>query len=131
MSQHSEKMTPRCHIPTSAWRAAQRAGEDLRGVTENYNTETLRQSTNESDTQLGTYGPGADLIAPRRPPGLEVFAVIQKAGTRYGEQGGFHQAGSEAGSEVQILTSEAHQRLVQKYRRATRAPFKRISHFLK
>ena len=44
MSQHSEKMTPRCHTPTRlalSQRAAERAGEDLGGVTENYNTETL------------------------------------------------------------------------------------------
>ena len=67
MSQHSGKMRHRRQTPDSARRApdsarraAQRAGEDLGGVTENYNTETLRQSTNESDTQLGTYGPGAD-----------------------------------------------------------------------
>ena len=48
MSQHSGKMRHRRQAPDSgrkisaaARRAAERAGEDLGGVTENYNTETL------------------------------------------------------------------------------------------
>ena len=42
-----------------------------------------RQSTNESDTQLDLCGPGADLIAPRRPLGQDMLALgLNAEGTR-------------------------------------------------
>ena len=77
MSQHSEKMTPKCQMPTSgpvgpAGCAARRGG--FRRGNRELQYRNSRQSTNESDTQLGTYGPGADLIAPRRPPGQDMLA---------------------------------------------------------
>ena len=76
--------------PVSARRAAQRAGEDLGGVTENYNTETLDNLPTSLTRSWAPTGPVRiidgelnHLIAPRRPPvqGMLAFRfVVERRG---------------------------------------------------
>ena len=68
------KCWSRCRAGVVPEGCAARRGGFRRGNRE-LQYRNSRQSTNESDTQLGTYGPGADLIAPRRPPGQDMLAL--------------------------------------------------------